>query len=398
MEVVGAVSGIAGLLSLGGQVFSGAIKLIEAIEDMKDRDDQARHLKEEVSDLASVSIRLSLNVQSLRADSDFIESDFKMLEENIQSHLVDCDVDLRRWGTILKKHYSTPLTRMQKLSEMFRKDDRRELRAINRLLGEWRSKLSLDINELNSLFSSSGWRKLDKAHETMLNSHYELTEIHKAMLATANMDSKTSFRKLSEHFLRFEDDRIEKENAFYAKISTEVMEIKSYVSSIDTSLRSSLRKGSIWTRFVRSDTKSDSYDGSTFREQDQSASQNTFDTKSVSHYGGTFKEKDQSASRQPKGVKVLRADGISKSAIWSCGEALGIDDYFVETETRDKISCLLCMEEIDTDAGYEQARHLVESHQFNECDPGHYFTRPGCFRALPRQTRFWWLRKEMESL
>ncbi|KAK2063587.1 hypothetical protein LY76DRAFT_601688 [Colletotrichum caudatum] len=74
-----------------------------------------------------------------------------------------------------------------------------------------------------------------------------------------------------------------------------------------------------------------------------------------------------------------RAHSAAFAIEWSCGEALGMDDYFVEGNTEGLLHCIFCLQRFSIGESREQARHIVHTHGLDACDQGDLYSTLSSF-------------------
>ncbi|KAK2046434.1 hypothetical protein LZ31DRAFT_629912 [Colletotrichum somersetense] len=357
MEAVSAAASIAGLLSVTGHVISGLVKLNDFVQSARELRIRTESLEAKVGLLSGTLAEVKAMLHTFektpaRRNWDAWESSTVTL----RSHLVRCGKDLDEWARS-STFANTSVSRRRKFLDIIQNKRLRGLADMESKLTHHRSQLILDIGTLNAASSLLGLGKLDDVQEEMqrlmesnLTSKAANERLHASMTRAA--DSISNPEGLRGHFStiscaqmeRFEAQHLQTQNSI-AVLSNSIDSLAGSICSIANSLerlsQTFSKRGGLGNRSISS-------------------------------------EQSGSVSNEPP-RRRRRAQSAVSEIEWSCGEALGMDDYFVEGNTEGLLHCIFCLQRFSIGESREQARHIVHTHGLDTCDQGDTYSTLSSF-------------------
>ncbi|KAK1475350.1 hypothetical protein CABS01_03627 [Colletotrichum abscissum] len=348
MEAVSAAASIAGLLSVAGHVVNGLIKLNGFVQAAKDMDIRTESLNAKVGLLSETLEDIKALLQAYEKNlASIIETSWEPNISTLRSHLVRCGKDLDEWSKSYKSVGKSTSKRRKFLDNIQNK----RLRGISDMeikLTAHRSQLIFDLSVLNAASSMAGLAKIDAVQEGL----HQLTELslqsnatNDESLASAAEESAVQNRKLRDHISTAASDRLRQlENQIEAHrletrqsltaISDSIYGLASSISSSIEQLSQPHSQTGTLRRLSYSSQTDGSHDGD------------------LQDFLGTTKTS-----------RPIRT-------FWSCGSAIGMDDYFVAAHNEDLVHCIFCLQRFDINESQQQAMHVVNVHAPATCNQG----------------------------
>lgn len=356
MEAVSAAASVAGLLSVAGHVINGLVKLNAFIQDFKEADARAQRLTLEAQLLSQTIIDFKSLLNTL---------DEKALDESrvlwvqhfatFSSRLEDCVQDLDTW-TESYRPGDGPSSKRQKLIEEISSKRSREISEMESKLARHRSQIVLNMSTMNGWMSLSGLERITTVHEDL--------------------------RKLTDTHIQMEHQRIDRHQLFTEESSRRQQDLRDMILSASQATKEQFTLEHHETRSQLS-RLSDSV--SSMAESLQQLV--TPPLSQVPRRGSNNLRRRPSLFLTSEGTRKRRYSGLETVSSnehlqpnfigspmgWTCAQAIGIDDYFIETledQHLDQMRCAFCDQVFANTESFERSKHVVDSHNFAGCDQG----------------------------
>ncbi|KAI3549407.1 hypothetical protein CSPX01_02515 [Colletotrichum filicis] len=334
MEAVSAAASIAGLLSVAGHVVSGLIKLNDFVLAAKEMDIGTESLNAKVGLLSETLEDVKTLLQTYERNlASIVETSWESNIATLRSHLS-------------YKSVKRSTSKRRKFLDIIQNKRLRGISDMETKLTAHRSELICDISVLNAAFSMAGLARIGAVQEGL----HQLTELNLQTNATNDESfekSAVQSQKMMNSFSTAASDRIrqlEKQiEAHRSETRQSLTAISDSIYGLASSISSSIEQLS----------QPHSQTGSLRRLSNSSQTDGSYD--------GDLPDLRSPVTHRP--IKTL----------WSCGSAIGIDDYFVSGNRENAVYCIFCVQRFDINESQEQARHLLNVHAPAACDQGRFY-------------------------
>ncbi|EXF79572.1 hypothetical protein CFIO01_03689 [Colletotrichum fioriniae PJ7] len=364
MEAVSAAASVAGLLSVAGHVLNGLVKLNAFIQDMKEADGRAQRLTTEARLLTKTltdfkSLLNTLDEKTLAESRLFWEQYFN----TFSSRLEDCVRDLDAWTDTYQP--DGPSSKRRKIMDGLSNKRGREISGMESKLARHRSQIVLDLNTMNAWISLGGLDKIDAVHEAVRRLTGTNLQMNQENIDRSNIVFKEATRE-RQHLT---DTILSTTHAFKQQVVSDHHETQSQLSRLSDSVSSiaeSLQQLANSAALKLPRRGSDCHPKGLWGHETEYISSEMDKNKKRRHSEST------TSGDQPES-QTSRFVGRTG---WTCGGAIGIDDFFIECQEDQhfgQTQCVLCGRRFSSMESLVQSRHIADYHDFAGCDQGRHF-------------------------
>ncbi|KAK1708286.1 hypothetical protein BDP67DRAFT_525454 [Colletotrichum lupini] len=356
MEAVSAAASVAGLLSVAGHVLNGLVKLNAFIQDLKEADARAQRLTAEAHLLSQTLIDFKSLLNKL--DEKALDGSRLLWVQQFatfSSRLEDCVRDLDTWTESYRPE-DGPSSKRQKIIEGISNKRSREISEMESKLARHRSQIVLDMNTINGWMSLSGLERIIAIHEDVK----KLTDTHNQM-EQERLDrhqlftEETSRREQDLRDMIFSTSRVSKEQFAleHHETRSQLSRLSDSVSSMAESLQQLVTPP--LSQVPRRGSNNHSRRPSLFLNSE------------------VIRKRRHSGLETVSSNLNLKPSFVGSPMGWTCAQAIGIDDYFIETledQHLGQMRCAFCDQIFANTESLDRSKHVVDSHNLAGCDQG----------------------------